>query len=515
MTTVTPPRQRHGTNRLSEVARHLVAPTGIVKTYWNAVRDQCVDLGLAFDRWQDGAGRLILSQRQNGRFAAGIGGVHLSWPRQVGKTYLIGAIVIALCLLRPGMLALWTAHHGKTINETFRAMQAMANRSKVAPHVLKVVTGNGDEGIEFRNGSRILFGAREHGFGLGFSKVSLLVFDEAQRLTQRAITDMVPTTNAGDNPLVFYVGTPPRPEDRGEVFVSRRKKALDVEAQRASGDEPRYNALYIELSADRTIAPDVLDWSQVAKANPSYPHRVDADAVERMWEQLGSEDFWREGYGIWDDHGVKLWQVVGERHWVNCEIPPTSAPTDGTLVFAVKFSADGERVSCAVALRPDEGPVHVESFGVVSMAEGTAGLVSWLSERWRKASKIFLDGKAGTGDLVQQLVAAGVSRRRLHVVSTDEAITAHAGMLRAIQEADVTHLAQPGLDAQVRVAGKRKIGNAGGWGWQAVTPDGDVTALDAVTLARHAAMTSKRRGGEGRTSSGNRTTSSGRVGVVM
>ena len=142
-------------------------------------------------------------------------------------------------------------------------------------------------------------------------------------------------------------------------------------------------------------------------------------------------------------------------------------------------------------------------------------MVSWLSERWRKASKIFLDGKAGTGDLVQQLVAAGVSRRRLHVVSTDEAITAHAGMLRAIQEADVTHLAQPGLDAQVRVAGKRKIGNAGGWGWQAVTPDGDVTALDAVTLARHAAMTSKRRGGEGRTSSGNRTTSSGRVGVVM
>src|SRR5690625_1672157 len=272
--------------------------------------------------------------------------------------------------------------------------------------------------------------------------------------------------------------------------------------------------MYIELSADRTIAPDVLDWSQVAKANPAYPHRVDADAVERMWEQLGSEDFWREGYGIWDDHGVKLWQLEAERHWLNCEIPTTSDPTDGTLVFAVKFSADGERVSCAVALRPDEGPVHVESFGVASMAEGTAGLVSWLSERWRKASRIFLDGKAGTGDLVQQLVASGVPRRRLHVVTTDEAITAHAGMLRAIQEGGITHIGQPGLDAQVRVAGKRKIGNAGGWGWQAVTPDGDVTALDAVTLAMHAAVTGKRRTGDGRTGGGDRT-SSGRRAVVV
>src|SRR5690625_6177993 len=116
MTTVTPPRQRHGTNRLSEVARHLVAPTGIVKTYWNAVRDQCVDLGLAFDRWQDGAGRLILSQRQNGRFAAGIGGVPLSWPLQGGKNYLVGGIVIALRLRRPGVLGLGNGLEGKTVN---------------------------------------------------------------------------------------------------------------------------------------------------------------------------------------------------------------------------------------------------------------------------------------------------------------------------------------------------------------------------------------------------------------
>ena len=102
----------------------------------------------------------------------------------------------------------------------------------------------------------------------------------------------------------------------------------------------------------------------------------------------------------------------------------------------------------------------------------------------------------------------------MRLVSTDEAITAHTGFLRAVQEAELTHLAQPGLDGQVRVAGKRKIGTAGGWGWQSVTADGDVTALDAVTLARHAVVTGKRRTGEGR-APGNRAAASGRRAVVV
>jgi hypothetical protein len=512
MSTTAPPRPKPGTSRLSEVARHLVAPTGITQTYWNAVSDQCKDLGLSFDRWQDGAGRLILAQRANGRYASGIGGVHLSWPRQVGKTYLIGAIIIALCLLRPGMLALWTAHHGKTINETFRAMQALAKRSKIAPHVLRITTGNGDEGIEFRNGSRLLFGAREHGFGLGFSKVSLIVFDEAQRLKSRTIVDMVPTTNAAANPLVFYIGTPPRPEDSGEVFVARRKKALAVEAARAAGGDPKFNMLYVELSADPEMPRDLgeIDWEQLAKANPSYPHRVDRESIERMWEQFEDKaDFWREGYGIWDDHSVAA--LIKASQWNRRLITPEAAPVAGTIALAVKFSADGERVGCGVALRQADGPAHVEAFGVRPISE-TSTVVTWLTERWQNVAEILVDGRAGAGDFLNELVAAGVPRRRIRIVTTDEAITAHAAFLRAVQDGGLTHIAQPGLDAQVRVAGRRKIGNAGGWGWQAITPGGDVTALDAVTLALHGAMTSKK--GRGRIG-GDRNVSSGRTAVIL
>jgi hypothetical protein len=74
---------------------------------------------------------------------------------------------------------IWTAHRW-TAEETFGKMQVFAKRKRIAPHVLKIVLGSGDEAIVFRNGSRILFGARERGFGRGFDEVDVLIFDEAR-----------------------------------------------------------------------------------------------------------------------------------------------------------------------------------------------------------------------------------------------------------------------------------------------------------------------------------------------
>src|SRR5690606_12893812 len=118
-----------------------------------------------------------------------------SIPRQVGKTFFLGAIAFALCMLNPGMLVIWTAHQLPTAGETHRAMAAMAKKKKIAPFIKQVRMGSGDESVEFTNGSRILFGARERGFGLGFTKVGMLILDEGQRLTEKTLDDLVPTMN--------------------------------------------------------------------------------------------------------------------------------------------------------------------------------------------------------------------------------------------------------------------------------------------------------------------------------
>ena len=126
----------------------------------------------------------------------------------------------------------------------------MAEKPSVKPYIAHngVRRANGEQSITFANGSRILFGARESGFGRGFAKVDVLIFDEAQILSEKAMEDMVPATNAAPNGLVFLIGTPPRPTDPGEVFTMRREAAL-------SGDDS--DVMYVEFSADESAGPGI------------------------------------------------------------------------------------------------------------------------------------------------------------------------------------------------------------------------------------------------------------------
>lgn len=476
---MTSPATKSGQRKLSEVARHVCRPEGIISTGFPPVRDRAKAMGLLFDAWQDGTARLALAKRESGQYAAGIGGVVLSIPRQVGKTYLIAAIVFALCTIFPSLTVIWTAHRTRTHNETFKKMQGMTSKPKIAPYIENVRATNGEQEITFKNGSRILFGARESGFGRGFDKVDILVLDEAQILTEDAMSDMVPATNAAPNGLVFMMGTPPRPKDPGEVFTNVRKAALE-------GDP---DTLYIEFSADEGASLE--DRKQLAKANPSYPHRTSDAAIQRMRKLLGSDDsFRREAYGIWDDLALSK-KAIRPKLWDSRKGTP---PSDGRRVYAARFAVDGSAVALAAAIRPDEGPIHVEGIRIASMGDGTGWLLDWLLERHERAAQIVVDGKAGVGYLVQALRDAKVSAAVILTPGTDQVVAAHSMFEAALTGGDLTHAGQELLDKQAKHAEKRKIGTTGGFGWQA--PEGEsVALLDAATLAYWGAKTTKRRPG--------------------
>jgi len=191
--------------RALELARHLVIPQGIVTTGWPQVEAKGCELGIGFDWWQCLLGRVVLGKRADGKYAATVGGVVISIPRQVGKTYFVGALIIILCILFPGLQVVWTAHRTRTATRTFRSLQGMVKRKRVKPYLAAgrndgIRTANGEQEIAFRNGSMIMFGAREQGFGRGFDEVDIEVFDEAQILTEKALEDMVAATNQARHP---------------------------------------------------------------------------------------------------------------------------------------------------------------------------------------------------------------------------------------------------------------------------------------------------------------------------
>lgn len=471
----------HGGPKLSEVARHLVMPDGIVSSDFPLLAPQIERMGTPLDRWQQGLCQAILAKRENGMYACGIGGAITSIPRQVGKTYTIGVLIFALCAMNPNMLVLWSAHRARTHQETFKSMDTMSKRSGVAPYVKRVLTGAGTEAVEFANGSRILFGARENGFGRGFAKVDVLVLDEAQILTEKAMEDMVPATNAAPNGLVLMMGTPPRPGDPGEVFTSRRIDAL-------SGDDT--DTLYVEFSADKKANPD--DREQWKKANPSFPGRTTETAILRMKKLLGSvESFLREALGIWDEQQPGM-KAVESAAWD----ARVGDPVEGRRVIGVRFTPDGSTVAVAGAVRPDDdsAPFFVEAIDQRSTGEGTQWLVDFLVERHKDLAQIVIDGKSGVGYLVNALRAEGVSAKAILTPSTDDVTAAHSMMEAAIRDGGLVHSGQEDLDGQVKAAMKRKIGTAGGFGWDA-PEGGSVASFEAVTLAHWGARVTKRRPG--------------------
>lgn len=468
--------------KLSDVAKKLVRPKGqVVWTLWAAVYKVITGtLGLGLDGWQKGAGQLILGQREDGKLACMIGGVGMSLPRQVGKTYLIAALIFALAILKPGLLVIWSAQLAKTHNETFLAMQAFAGMPKIAPYIRQVFVGSGDEEIRFTNGSRILFGARERGFGRGIPGVDVIVSDEAQIMSEKAIDAQLATMNTSDFGLAIYVGTPPRPEDNSEGFTRMRTEAWAGTLE---------DAVWIELgAAPKKAAKNPLDRKQWAKANPSYPHRTPPESMLRLQRKLSPESFLREGLGVWDsDMEKKTILNMGQFDKL-----AQTAPDGKPCAYGIDMDPLQTRVSISVAVRGPDGRVHVEEATVIEVAMvGTQAVVDWVCDRNRAGRRlpVVMDGRSPARILRPDFLAA---KARLFVLNAPELLEACGGITKAFQTKKATHFGQKRLRDALKAAEKQKIGDSGGWKWALNDPSIDNTALMSATCAWYGAAKTKR-----------------------
>lgn len=464
---------RSSTPTLFESARHVVVPKGIVSTGWPAVRDTLGKLGITFDGWQQGASQLILSKDDKGLYATTVGGVTISIPRQVGKTFMIGWIVFALCIIYPGLTVVWTAHRSSTADETFDGMKSMAASPTMAPHIDRTPDNGSEQKIEFRNGSRVVFGARERGFGRGFTKLDIVVFDEAQILTERSIDDMIPAQNASGNALTIMIGTPPRPIDPSEVFEDARQAAL-------SGDAP--DALYIEFSADKGADPD--DRSQWRKANPSYPGRTKEAAMLRMRRKLSPDSFLREALGIWDEMDAHR-SAIPAKAWN--ELAIENVPEDWPLAaLGIDMNPERTRVSIAVAAFGSEA-VHLELAEDSGFSEaGSKALVDWIFERAKRRVPVVIDAYSPARSLEPELKKRGCLVR---VMGAAELSQACGGLYDAVMlDQSVTHFGQERLDQSLAGATKENFGPAGAWKWNRKSLDVDLSPLMAATAAHFGAV---------------------------
>lgn len=431
--------------------------------------------GLTPDDWQADVLNGMLAYRPDGRYAAARAGVAV--PRQNGKNGIIemrelfGMVVL-------GEKFLHTAHEVKTARKAFLRLLSFFENPRQYPELAKLVAPggirktNGQEAIVLTNGGSIEFVARTKGSGRGFT-VDVLVFDEAQELSDETLAALLPTVSAAPlgNPQQIYTGTPPSGNMNGEVWTRVRQAGV-------SGSDERL--AYYEWSAEEGVdLDDPAVWHAV---NPALGIRLNIDTVLSERASMDDESFGRERLGMWEgEHGnavipVDAWAACADEH---------SEPTS-QMVLAVDVTPDRTAASIAVAGLRTDGRWHVE---LIDNRRGTGWVASRLAEIGTRHGirTVVLDGASPAASLEEAIRA----KRRLAVVKTGprDMAAACGEFYDAVMDERVAHIDQPLLTHALTQSRKRRLGDA--WAWNRSTAASDISPVVAATLALWGAQSSR------------------------
>jgi hypothetical protein len=475
-----------------------VVPDDIVFTrFYELIAPELPGMGVVLDQCQEDVWYLALGLREDGSLACDVMGVTISEARQAGKTWGVMVGLIAICLSRPGTLAVWSSHHDRTSSETLAKIAGIVESVAIRPKMraqFPVVQADDGRGVHFANGSRILFGARSSGFGRGFSEVDIEVYDECQNLRESALTDMLAAMNVSDIGLAFFMGTPPRPQEvaRGdhEAFKRRRDKALAVNKRRP------FKGIYVEFAPefpDEVVAD--IDapgfWEHLSQANPAYGFRVGRSAIERLVENMSSEDVKREVFGIWDKTSETL-AVVSRDEWALLVADLDDLPAVAS--FGVNATRSGWFWVDACWCEGESAHVEI-ALGTQSEVEA----MNFLTRHATKRTPIKYDSTGAAKALGEKLKQRSF---RASSYTSNESGAGNPLWLSLVEQGRLSHAGQPDLDNAVRGA-RRQDRPSGGWVLVPRSDSFDIGPAVAMSAAVYAAITTRSKVG-GRSVSGRR-----------
>jgi hypothetical protein len=417
------------------------------------VSDLSNRFGVKLDPWQELVLKAAMGERSDGTWAAKQVGV--SAPRQNGKSQLIVARALAGALLFGETKIVISAHSQDTARETFAKFLELRDSSPALDaRIDKVMSALNREFIRFENGAVIQFKARTFSGTRGFSSDCLLL-DEAQILGMPAWVSINSTMSARPNPQIWLLGTPPTPEDNGEVFTSIRSAAHGGKSQTLA---------WLEWAADPTDDPALEETR--AKANPAWWTRINHEVVQGEFETYPPERFALDRLGQWaNDEGAAAIMP----NWAECA--STGDPGQPAAI-GIAVSIDRAWTSIGVASGGD-----VPHVGSHSRDRGVAWVVAEAKRiQAQHGVQVIVDGKGPAESLIDQLREAGVV---VTVASTEDYLQACADLFDRVQSGEVEHGDYDDLNDAVAVATWRNVGDRRAW----ARKKGDVSMLEAVTLA--------------------------------
>lgn len=449
------------------------------KTYGDEVADVSALAGFAPDPEQRLGLDLLFAVDANEKSAAFEFCVICS--RQNLKTGLFKQAALGWLFITDQRLIVWSAHEFRTAQEAFRDMEELiCGTASLSRHVKAVHRAAGQEGIELKTGQRLMFKARTKAGGRGLTG-DRIVLDEAFALQPEHMGALLPTLSVVPDPQVVYGSSAGLVtseilrsiRDRGRPGTSPKLAYLEWCAPTGGCADERCTH---ELGVDGCALDDVENWH---RANPLLGRTrtngtgLTAEYIAAERQALPPHEFGRERLGWWDEaDGTAAAFGVGK--WEACAGGPRPQGLAlGALAVAVSFELTHGAIA-ATGFHDGVGYVKPLQHG-----RGTSWLVQRAkAEQDKHNVDVVIDGHGPAAELIPDFEKASV---RLRVVNTSEVLDACAGIFGLVQDGLLAHESFPELDAAVKAAVQRSVGDRWAWGRRISTAD--ISTLEAVTLA--------------------------------
>lgn len=437
--------------------------------------------GYTLEPWQELILNCWLGKDEEGQYTVTSAG--LSVPRQNGKNICLEAREFYGMVIS-GEKILHTAHQVRTSKKSFRRLVAIFT-DKRHPEIMKIVKRirytNGEESIELDNGGSIEYSARSRQAARGFDGISLVVFDEAQELTDDQVEALLPTLSASATGTrqIIYTGTPPYPGCPGDVFRRRRKICSD--------DPGKHDAWHEwSVSAKGIDEIDITDSGLWYLTNPAMGVHITEEFTEEECGTMAKDGFARERLGWWMpelEHKVDL--AIPEEVWDACR--SDDSKPEGKTAYGIKFSADGSEVCLCGAVIPKEGKPRISIIERKATVMGIQWLADWLNQRYTKASCVIIDGRNGVDVLIDKIRPTWRAKESVIRPTAKDVIASVSTLMDALNEKNITwYSRQTALRNSAVSSIKRPIG--GGWGFGG----DDSIPIEAAALAFWGAKKTKR-----------------------
>ena len=413
--------------------------------------------------WQEGVLWHLCARDERDRPAYVTAG--LSLPRQNGKNLVLEVFEVYQMVVC-GARILHTAHRVKTAKESFDRLVRYFKAEPLASLVERIRYTNGEETIVLTNGGKIQFSARSRANTRGFADIQIVVFDEAQDLTDEqvnAIMFVLAASSTGDRQMIF-TGTPPDPDSPGTVFRRTRRAMLS--------DAPPSRSCWLEWSVedlpslDATFA-DVVD--DVYATNPSMGLVLDITFTETEFANASVDGFARERCGWWDpDVSTEEPPAIDPEVWERTAIPAIGRRYQGVTALGVKFSADGTSWALAgCKAKRDRSRYACELVQLGDTSRGTRELAQAIARRKGTVSCVLVDGTNGADALCANLAEMALPKGYVVRMRTQDVVAASQMFADALVDGTLAHSTegQRVLDDCAATATRRAIGTKGGWGF--------------------------------------------------